>query len=72
MRFLLLGFAAALILRVRKRTGVVGLRSQIDDSSNADDSPKFTDPAEKLEALADGAAGESVYAFKSRPRCVVR
>jgi hypothetical protein len=57
MRYLLLGFAAALVLGLANAPIARAFETQIDDSTNADGSPKFADPDEQLEALADGGGG---------------
>ncbi len=64
MRYLLLGFAAALVLGLANVPLARAFDTQIDDSTNADGSPRFADPDEQLEALADGAGGRSAYTFK--------
>jgi hypothetical protein len=61
MRYLLLGFAAALVLGLANAPTARAFDTQIDDSTNADGSPKFADPDEQLEALADGGGGGSAY-----------
>jgi hypothetical protein len=64
MRYLLLGFAAALLLGLANAPAARALETQIDDSTNADGSPKFADPDAQLDALADGGGGGSAYAFR--------
>ncbi len=64
MRYLLLGFAAALVLGLANAPLARAFDTQIDDATNADGSPRFADPDEQLEALADGAGGGSAYTFK--------
>ena len=61
MRYLLLGFAAALVLGLANAPMARAFDTQIDDSTNADGSPKFADPDEQLDALADGGGGGSAY-----------
>ena len=64
MRYLLLGFAAALVLGLANAPVARAFDTQIDDSTNADGSPRFADPDEQIEALADGAGAGSAYTFK--------
>jgi hypothetical protein len=64
MRYLLLGFAAALILGIANAPMARAFDTQIDDSTNADGSPRFADPDEQLDALADGGGGGSAYTFR--------
>ena len=64
MRYLLLGFAAAFVLGLANAPLARAFDTQIDDSTNADGSPRFADPDEQLEALVDGAGGGSLYTFK--------
>ena len=61
MRYLLLGFAAALLLGLATAPAARAFDTQIDDSTNADGSPKFADPDAQLDALADGGGGGSAY-----------
>ena len=64
MRYLLLGFAATLVLGLANAPVARAFDTQIDDSTNADGSPRFADPDEQLDALADrGGAGGSAYTF---------
>jgi hypothetical protein len=65
MRYLLLGIAAALVLGLANAPLARAFDTQIDDSTNADGSPKFADPDEQLEALADGGAPGSAYTFRA-------
>jgi hypothetical protein len=64
MRYLLLGFAAALVLGLANAPMARAFETQMDDSTNADGSPKFADPDEQLEALADGGGGGSAYVIR--------
>ena len=64
MRYLLLGFAAALVLGLANAPMARAFETRIDDSTNADGSPKFADPDEQLEALADGGGGGSGYVIR--------
>ena len=64
MRYLLLGFAAALVLGLANAPMARAFETQTDDSTNADGSPKFADPDEQLEALADGGGGGSAYVIR--------
>jgi hypothetical protein len=64
MRYLLLGFAAALVLGLANAPMARAFDTQIDDSTNADGSPRFADPDEQLDAIADGAGGGSAYTFR--------
>jgi hypothetical protein len=65
MRYPLLGFVAALVLGLANVPVARAFDTQIDDSTNADGSPKFADPDEQLEALADGGSGGSAYTFRA-------
>jgi hypothetical protein len=64
MRYLLLGIAAAFVLGLANAPVARAFDTQIDDSTNADGSPRFADPDEQLEALADGGGGASAYTFR--------
>jgi hypothetical protein len=64
MRYLLLGFAAIAALGMANAPAARAFETQIDDSTNADGSPRFADPEEPLEALAEGAGSGSGYVFK--------
>jgi hypothetical protein len=64
MRYLLLGFAAALVLGLANAPLARAFETQTDDSTNADGSPRFADPDEQLDAIADGAGGGSGYTFR--------
>ena len=64
MRYLLLGFAAALVLGVANAPMARAFDTQVDDSTNTDGSPRFADPDEQLDAIADGAGGGSAYIFR--------
>jgi len=59
MRYLLLGFAAALVLGLANAPLARAFDTQTDDSTNADGSPRFADPDEQLDAIADGGGGAS-------------
>ncbi len=59
MRYLLLGFAAALALGLANAPMARAFDTQIDDSTNADGSPRFADPDAQLDALADGGGGSA-------------
>ena len=59
MRYLLLGFAAALVLGLASAPMARAFETQTDDSTNADGSPRFADPDEQLDAIADGGGGRS-------------
>lgn len=63
MRHLLIGSAALLVLALANAPQVMAFDTQIDDRTNTDGSPKFADPDEQLDAIADGAGGGSVYTF---------
>ena len=64
MRYLLLGFAAALILGLANAPMARAFDTQIDDSTNSDGSPKFADPDVQLDAVADGGGGGSAYTLR--------
>jgi hypothetical protein len=64
MRYLLLGFVAASLLGLVNVPVARAFETQIDDSTNADGSPKFADPDAQLDALADGGGGGSAYTFR--------
>jgi hypothetical protein len=64
MRYLLLGFAAALVLGLASAPVARAFDTQIDDNTNADGSPRFADPDAQLDAIADGGGGGSLYTFK--------
>ena len=64
MRYLLLGFAAALVLGLANAPVARAFDTQVDDSTNADGSPKFADPDAQLDALADGGGGGSAYVIR--------
>ena len=64
MRYLLLGFAAAMLLGLANAPVARAFDTQTDDSTNADGSPKFADPDAQLDALADGGGGGSAYVVR--------
>jgi hypothetical protein len=64
MRYLWLGFAAAVAFGLANAPVARAFDTQIDDNTNADGSPRFADPDEPLEALADGGGGGSAYTYK--------
>ena len=64
MRYLLLGFTAALVLGLANAPAARAFQTQTDDSTNADGSFKFADPDEQLDAIADGAGGGSAYVVR--------
>jgi len=64
MRYLLLGSAAVLAVLLANAPLARAFDSYIDDSTNADGSPKFADPDEQLEALADAANAGTGYTFR--------
>jgi len=64
MRYLLLGFTAAIVVALANAPVARAFDTQVDASTNPDGSYKFADPDEQLDALADGAASGSGYSFR--------
>ena len=57
MRHRMLALAATLMLGIAGAPATWAFETQVDDSTNADGSPKFADPDDQLEAMANGAGG---------------
>jgi hypothetical protein len=65
MRYLLLAVGAVFALTVVNAPLARVFDTYVDNNTNTDGSPKFSDPDEPLEALADGGSGRaSAYNFK--------
>lgn len=64
MRHLLLAIGAVFALSLANAPLAGAFDTYTDNSANTDGSPKFADPDEPLEALADGAGGASGYRFQ--------
>jgi len=62
MRYLLLAIGAVFALTLANAPARA-FDTYVDGSTNTDGSPKFADPDESLEALADGTAGRSTQVF---------
>jgi hypothetical protein len=62
MRYLVLAIGAVFALTLAN-TPARAFDTYVDDSTNANGSPKFADPDESLEAVADGTGGRSAQAF---------
>ena len=54
MRYLVLGLGAVFALMLANAPQARAFDTYIEAATNADGSPKFVDPDEQLEALADG------------------
>jgi hypothetical protein len=63
MRYLFLAIGAVCALTLANAPMARAFDTYIDDSTNTDGSPRFADPDEPLEALADGGGGRSAQAF---------
>jgi len=63
MRYRMLALAATLMLGIAGAPATWAFETQVDDSTNADGSPKFADPDEQLDAAANGAGGASGFTF---------
>ena len=65
MRYLLPAVSAVFALTVANAPLARAFDAYVDNSTNMDGSPRFADPDEPLEALADGGTGRgSAYNFK--------
>jgi len=64
MRYFLLAIGAVFALSLASAPLARAFDTYTDDSTNTDGSPKFADPDEPLEALADGAGGASGYSVR--------
>jgi len=64
MRYFLLAIGAVFALTLGNAPLARAFDTYTDDSTNTDGSPKFADPDEPLEALADGAGGMPAYRFQ--------
>jgi len=62
MRYLVLAIGAVFALTLANAPARA-FDTYVDDSTNANGSPKFTDPDESLEAVADGRGGRSGQVF---------
>jgi hypothetical protein len=65
MRYLFLAVGAVCALTLANAPMARAFDTYSDDSTNADGSPRFADPDEQLDAVADGGgAGGSGYTFR--------
>jgi hypothetical protein len=64
MRYLPLVIGAVFALVLAYAPLARAFDTYADDSTNADGSPRFADPDEPLEALADGAGSGAAYGYR--------